>query len=758
MSRDHWTFRKFARVVTTFVAFVALMSSVLTVVFVGTASAAAATLTPVGSFITASSTGLTTASATLVNPGDVLAIWVQSQTQSTAGLVTAIGSSGAGAIGTAVKAIAYTTVQHGPPFNDDEIWYAPVTAAGAVTLTFTWSGTTTGINFEYSTQEFQPSSSATYSTDLSGHLEVSASSTTVGFPSLAQAGANELYLGYNSNNTNGTYGAPTTAGYTAESGATGDAIIFDPSTASGVQAPITTATTTGSVQSAIGAMIIATAVTGNTVTFNANGGTGTMTNETASTPTALTPNGYTFAGHTFTGWNTVALGGGTAYANGATYPFSANVTLYAQWAPTFTVTFNGNTNTGGATAAETDSTATALTLNGFTKTGNVFTGWNTVALGGGTAYADGATYPFTANVTLYAQWAPAFTVTFNGNTNTGGATAPETAAAATALTLNGFTKTGNVFTGWNTVALGGGTAYADGASYPFTSSTTLYAQWTPGFTVTFNGNSNTGGSTAPQSANTATALTANGFTRSGYAFTGWNTIAGGGGTAYANGASYPFTSSTTLYAQWTVSGGGGGGGGGGGTTLKTLTVTAGSQSITVGGSVTASSTVSGLTSPDTGTVSSATYTYAGTGTTIYAASSTAPAVAGTYSVTPSAATVAITPTADAANYSTTYTYVGGALTIAAVVVVVPPVVGPHATRVVGQAFVGKSRTLTIVGTNFTANPGVKSNQSGAVVRVRSKSSNRIVLLITVRKGVRPGTHQFTITASGKTCRIGYITR
>lgn len=31
-----------------------------------------------------------------------------------------------------------------------------------------------------------------------------------------------------------------------------------------------------------------------------------------------------------------------------------------------------------------------------------------------------------------------------------------------------------------------------------------------------------------------------------------DTVAGGTGTAYANAASYPFTASTTLYAQWTL--------------------------------------------------------------------------------------------------------------------------------------------------------------------------------------------------------------
>ncbi len=68
-----------------------------------------------------------------------------------------------------------------------------------------------------------------------------------------------------------------------------------------------------------------------TVTFNGNGGTGFMANETANAPTALTANTYTDVGHGFSGWNTAADGSGTAYANGATYAFNTSATLYAQW-------------------------------------------------------------------------------------------------------------------------------------------------------------------------------------------------------------------------------------------------------------------------------------------------------------------------------------------------------------------------------------------------------------------------------------------
>ena len=78
------------------------------------------------------------------------------------------------------------------------------------------------------------------------------------------------------------------------------------------------------------------------------------------------------------------------------------------------------------------------------------------------------------------------------------------------------------------------------------------------YTVKYDGNGSTGGSTASSSHtyDTAKALTANGYTRTGYSFNGWNTQADGKGTAYADKVSVKNLTSTngatiTLYAQWT---------------------------------------------------------------------------------------------------------------------------------------------------------------------------------------------------------------
>lgn len=68
-----------------------------------------------------------------------------------------------------------------------------------------------------------------------------------------------------------------------------------------------------------------------TVTFDANGGAGSMTPQDAAAPTALNPNTLTRSGFMFAGWNTEQDGAGAAYANGATFEFTEDTTLFAQW-------------------------------------------------------------------------------------------------------------------------------------------------------------------------------------------------------------------------------------------------------------------------------------------------------------------------------------------------------------------------------------------------------------------------------------------
>ena len=95
-----------------------------------------------------------------------------------------------------------------------------------------------------------------------------------------------------------------------------------------------------------------------------------MSPQTTNVPTALTLNAFTRLGYTFSNWNTAANGSGTPYANGATYDFTADATLYAQWSalPNHTVTFNSNGGTGSM-GPQTTNVPTALIANAFTHAG-----------------------------------------------------------------------------------------------------------------------------------------------------------------------------------------------------------------------------------------------------------------------------------------------------------------------------------------------------------------------------------------------------
>ena len=70
-----------------------------------------------------------------------------------------------------------------------------------------------------------------------------------------------------------------------------------------------------------------------TVSFDANGGTGSMSSMTfgkGETKT-LTANTFTRTGYTFIGWNTKSDGSGTSYTNKQSITPTENLTLYAQW-------------------------------------------------------------------------------------------------------------------------------------------------------------------------------------------------------------------------------------------------------------------------------------------------------------------------------------------------------------------------------------------------------------------------------------------
>jgi uncharacterized repeat protein (TIGR02543 family) len=295
-----------------------------------------------------------------------------------------------------------------------------------------------------------------------------------------------------------------------------------------------------------------------TITFNSNFGTPETSTQRVVSGVSTQLNAGTFArsGYIFSGWTTVSDGSGTSYADSNYITTSVDTILFAKWITGVnkTVTFNGNSSTSGTMSAQSAGTATAINSNLFLRTNYTFTGWNTVANGSGYAYEDGAVYSFATDTTLYAQWRAnrvSYTVTFYANAGEG-STPAQTTDTATALTLNGFTRSGYNFLGWNTDWSSGSATYIDGQRYSFTAHLNLYAIWVAQApnNVTFDGNGSTSGSTSAQTASSSTTLRANGFLRDGYTFLNWNTAANGSGTSYNSGYTYSFAAGLPLYAIW----------------------------------------------------------------------------------------------------------------------------------------------------------------------------------------------------------------
>ena len=347
-----------------------------------------------------------------------------------------------------------------------------------------------------------------------------------------------------------------------------------------------------------------------TVTYNNGGGTGTAVTITYTTSspnattdgsaTGATPGGFTRTGYTFKGWATTngasaaqildkgALSPTLACADGGAY------TLYAVWEVVkhnVTLTYNQNFTSSNAGSMPTNPAAvpvnhggnytSTLANNTPTRTGYEFLGWSESASATTATYAAGASISknnITADTTiaLYAVWKAYPTITYNGNGNTGG-TVPTSTSAAPGSTYNiaqGVpVRTGYVFAGWTTVQNNAsGTKYSyngtiAGATGVFTMPTTnvtFYALWNPQITYNANRPTDAASTTVSGMPNPATVTVTYGSNTAaaaapslvGWTFAGWTTAANGTGTKYAAGAAINnFTTSMTLYAQWTVKGG-----------------------------------------------------------------------------------------------------------------------------------------------------------------------------------------------------------
>ena len=247
-------------------------------------------------------------------------------------------------------------------------------------------------------------------------------------------------------------------------------------------------------------------------------------------------------GYTFSGWD-------VAFDN-----VTGDLVVTAQYTiNSYTVTFKDHDGTTLKTQTVSHGSAATAPADP-SRDGYTFTGW------------DVAFDNVTSDLTVTAQYSvKQYTITFVANG--GSAVGNLSYNITTDLTLPiNPTRTGYTFDGWKiTVADGNWNTdntywHVSPLGTGYYGNITLTAQWKANsYTVTFNSNGGDGGAMSNQTFTygVAQALTANGFTKTGYTFAGWNTAANGSGDSYTNGQSVSNLTSAengtvTLYAQWTI--------------------------------------------------------------------------------------------------------------------------------------------------------------------------------------------------------------
>ena len=323
------------------------------------------------------------------------------------------------------------------------------------------------------------------------------------------------------------------------------------------------------------------------VTYDANGGTGTVTDEAGymagQTFTPKSGDGLTRDGYDFLGWSTDK----NASAPDSTFAIPSqggDVTLYAVWkeskptSQTYVLQYYYKVNNTYVSFASElyESGETAVVISGEPSLpGYTFAGWNTNPDGSGDAYKAGDKIVMTANMSLYAQW------TQNGGTDPQpatytvnyvcvgdvpqGYTAPASASytAGTQVTVAAApTAEGYTFSGWSCdlVTISGGkftmpdydvylvgTWTKDGGTDPQPTTYTVTFKTEAGGTIN-GGTADVSGTYTEGAAFPAVPTTA---ANSGYTFDGWYDESGSKVTEWPA----TVTASAVYTAKWTADGG-----------------------------------------------------------------------------------------------------------------------------------------------------------------------------------------------------------
>ena len=299
------------------------------------------------------------------------------------------------------------------------------------------------------------------------------------------------------------------------------------------------------------------------VSFDANGGEGTMDDQkfTNGVQATLDKNTFVRPGYTFKGW-AFTKDGEVVYTDAMNVTIEKNTKLYAVWSKKsstqteFTVSFDPNGGDGAMDDLVFKKNVTQhLTANTYTRTGYTFKGWSLKA-GGEVAFEDGEAVTVSSDQTLYAVWSKDKVVTYTVKFNTADATGTMsdqvfTAGTAQKLSKNTLKKEGYTFVGWSENK-DGSVKYKDEESVTMRTNITLYPIFSETkYTVKFDANGGTGSmKDQVYTYGTSQAITANSYTRDGYNFLGWSTDKSATKATYTDKQTLKAEKDMTLYAVW----------------------------------------------------------------------------------------------------------------------------------------------------------------------------------------------------------------
>lgn len=295
-----------------------------------------------------------------------------------------------------------------------------------------------------------------------------------------------------------------------------------------------------------------------TVTYKANDGSATADvvsdpYDTGTTTATTIANPFSRDGYRFLGWSLTNNGDVVYDENDTLATIDSDVTLFAKWQKTYTVSYNANGGTGSIdtqTYDENTTTATAAS-SGFLKSGYRLASWKIDNASSGDDVSLGGTLPtITADIVLYAQWQKTFTVTYNANGGSGSIatqTYDENTSNVKAAAKNaGISRSSYRLMGWK-INNEGDLIECGGDIPTITADVVLYAQWVREYTVSYNSNGGTGSMSDSEGYIEGEAVTIleNSFTKPLHTFAGWKI----GDDDVSDSFTMP-ANNVTLTAQW----------------------------------------------------------------------------------------------------------------------------------------------------------------------------------------------------------------